>query len=426
MDEKTFSCPHCGAQLPGDASFCPHCARSVRERKEISPPRHVPRRALASALMIVVAAVLVLSLTAWVRNRPRTCESDTGELLYTGRGGTYRLCLSRQDPPAPTPENHYHAVLDDSYRDPVPLYALDPDSGAPVTEAFLQDVASVSAQINSSEQYVSVTCTEPQPSEYYPAAAAAAVTFVDFQLVAPGDYGAELVYTVTMKNGDTLRLTQKERYTSINVYKYTAQDEPMGTIEELQALVDRVTASSDEYDQIYLYLPAVTYEGGLTMEGRCINLYGSVGPDGQRTAFTGPTHITSPRGVREFHDISFLGGGQGTGVRALGTSRLHLIGCRVSGWETGFSAEDQAWINADETVFADNTVGMCFNAQDTPMVSDNFFANDIFQGNGTAVLLERVSGDAPLNFPGTRFTGNGADIDNRCGQEVNLDGAIFE
>lgn len=417
-------CPHCGAALHPEASFCPRCAQSIQPRKEVSPPRHMPRRALASALLILLAAVVLLASTVWLQTRPKTYESDTGELLYTGRAGTYRLCLSRTDPPAPTPENHYHAVLDDSYRDPVPLYALDPDSGAPVTESFLQNTASVSAQINSSETYVSVTCTEPQPSDYYPSAAA--VTFVDFQLVAPGDYEAELVYTVTMKNGDTLRLTQKERYTSINVFQYTAQDEPMETIEELQALVDRVTASSDEYDQIYLYLPAVTYEGGLTMKNRCINLYGSVGPDGQRTTFTGSTQITSPRGVREFHDIHFFGSGQGTGVRALDTSRLHLIGCRVSGWETGFLAEDHAWINADETAFVDNTVGMCFNAQDTPMVSDNFYNNDTFQGNETAVLLERVSGDAPLNFPGTRFTGNGTDIDNRCGQEVDLSKAIFD
>ena len=35
-------CPHCGALLPEGASFCPHCARSVREhREEVSPPWHM-------------------------------------------------------------------------------------------------------------------------------------------------------------------------------------------------------------------------------------------------------------------------------------------------------------------------------------------------------------------------------------------------
>lgn len=422
-DKKT--CPHCGAELPGEASFCPHCARSVRQRKAVSPPRQLSGRVLYSTALIALAVLLVLAAAVWLYTRPRSYGSDTGELLYAGRAGTYRLCLSRADPPAPTPENHYHAVLDESYRDPVPLYALDPDSGAFVTESFMENVASVSAQISSSDEYVSVTCTEPQGNnEYYPSAAA--VTFVDFSLIAPGDREAELVYTITMKNGDVLRLTQKERYSSITVYQYTAQDAPMETIQELQALVDQVAAVSDEYDQIHLYLPAVVYKGGLTMEGRCVNLYGSIGPDGQRTTFTGPTRIASPRGVREFRDIHFLGGGQDTGVQALGTSRLHLIGCRVSGWETGFSAVDNAWINADESTFADNTVGLWFDAQDTPLVSDNFFSGDTFQGNGTAILLEHVSGDAVLKFPGTRFTGNGTDIDNRCGQDVDLSEAIRE
>lgn len=97
----------------------------------------MPRRALTSALLILLAAGLLLALTVWIQTRPKTYESDTGELLYTGRTGTYRLCLSRTDPPVPKPENHYHAVLNDSYRDPVPLYVLDPDSGVPVTETFL-------------------------------------------------------------------------------------------------------------------------------------------------------------------------------------------------------------------------------------------------------------------------------------------------
>lgn len=384
----------------------------------------MPGRALYGALLAVLAAILALAAMGWQYTRPKSYGSDTGELLYANRAGSYRLCLSRADPPVPTPENHYHAILDDSYRDPVPLYVFDEDSGELITDDFMRNVSSITAGISSPDEYVSVTCTEPQPSDYYPSAAA--VTFVDFGIVAPGDHEAELAYTVTMKNGDILRLTQKERYTSISVYQYTAQDEPMETIEELQALVDRITASSDEYDQIHLYLPAVVYEGGLTLEGRCVNLYGSVGPDGRRTAFTGPVRISSPRGVREFHDIHFLGGGQGTGVSACGATRLHLIGCRVSGWETGFLAEDNAWINADETVFADNAVGMCFNAQDTPMVSDNFYSGDTFQNNGIAVLLERVSGDAALEFPGCRFTGNETDIDNRCEHQLELDEAMFE
>ena len=203
------TCPHCGASLPTEASFCPSCAKSIQPRTEVIPPRHMPRRALYSALLVFLAAVLALALALWLSSRPKTYESDTGELLYTTHSGSWRLLLSKQDPPEPTPENHYHAVVDEAYRDPVPLYVMDPDSGAFLTEEFMENVASITAEISCSEEYLSISCTESAASDYYPSAAA--VTFVDFRLVAPGDYEAELVYTVSMKNGDTLRLTQAKR-----------------------------------------------------------------------------------------------------------------------------------------------------------------------------------------------------------------------
>ena len=51
---------------------------------------------------------------------------------------------------------------------------------------------------------------------------------------------------------------------------------------------------------------------------------------------------------------------------------------------------------------------------------------DVFRNNGTAVLLERVSNGEPLSFPEAVFSGNGTDIDNRCGHEVDISDAIFE
>lgn len=42
------------------------------------------------------------------------------------------------------------------------------------------------------------------------------------------------------------------------------------------------------------------------------------------------------------------------------------------------------------------------------------------------MLLEEVPSDEPLNFQGCRFTDNGVDIDNRCGQPVEISQAIFE
>ena len=54
-------CPHCGAHLPDMASFCPHCAQSVTQRRELHPPRRLPRRVLRGALLVLVLGALALS-----------------------------------------------------------------------------------------------------------------------------------------------------------------------------------------------------------------------------------------------------------------------------------------------------------------------------------------------------------------------------
>lgn len=414
-------CPHCGASLHEEASFCPYCARTVNEREEVRPPRHMPRRALYSAL-IVFAAVAALALLAFgVHNRPRTYESDTGELEYGG----YRLLLTRGWDVEPVPLASFHAMIDYAYRTPAPLYAISLEDGTAAPDAFLDGVASVTAAISSPNSLVGISCTEPEAqSEYYPEAAV--LSLVDFILKGPGDCAAELLYTITMKNGDVIRMRQAYTFESVSIYTYTAQDAPMDTIEELQALVDRVCEEIGEYDQLHLYLPAITYAGGLEIRGRLVKLYGSLAPDGQRTAFTGTTRISSPQGVSAFQDIAFQGSGQDVGILVSGTTRFQLVNCRVSGWETGYQAVDSAWIDADGTIFADNRMGLCFDSADTPMVSDNYYTGNTFQNNDTAVLLKRVGSDAPLGFPDTLFTGNGTDIDNRCGQELELEGAVFK
>ena len=47
--ERNQTCPHCGAALPGEASFCPYCAESVNRRTELTPPSPA-QRPLAEAL----------------------------------------------------------------------------------------------------------------------------------------------------------------------------------------------------------------------------------------------------------------------------------------------------------------------------------------------------------------------------------------
>ena len=415
------NCPYCGAALPEEASFCLHCAKVINERMTPVPPRHMPRRALYSALLIVFALAVALTATWWRNSQPHTYESDTGEVFYGG----YRLILSAIDPIAPAAEINLRALAGDSYRTAVHLYVTAQDDDTLLTDEFMENVASAAVEVNCPDAYLTMTCSEVQQhNEFYPEAAA--MIFIDYSIAEQGEHVAELIWTITMKNGDTIRMTQRQRVTSVSVYRYTAQDAPMNTVEELQDLVDRVSAETGAYDQLYLYLPAITYDGGLTLS-RSVYLYGSVSPDGQRTTFTGPMEIAAPTGVPYFENVAFQGDGQGVGVHARGDgTRFHLVSCQVSGWETGFLATEGAWINAGETHFTDNGVAMCFDITNTPRVSDSEYSDNVFENNGTAVLIGQIPQDTVLKFPGSRFTGNGADIDNRCGQPLDLSGAVFE
>ena len=77
------------SQLPAGASFCPHCAQDINQRKKISPPRHVPRRVLYSALMVLAALLLAGGL--YLRGRPQVYDNGTAEVLYTDGGVTYQV-----------------------------------------------------------------------------------------------------------------------------------------------------------------------------------------------------------------------------------------------------------------------------------------------------------------------------------------------
>ena len=227
-----------------------------------------------------------------------------------------------------------------------------------------------------------------------------------------------------MKNGDTIRLYQQVDLEVIPTLHYTPENCAMNTAGELQALVDEINKTADPEAIVYLHLPAVTYQGGLVMEGRPINLLGSEGENGARTTFTGPVHLAYSSGtISFFENIDFMGSGGGTGVSAL--SRLHLTNCRLSGWDTAVFCAESAWVNTDQCIFSDNGVGLHINNAESN-ISDSLFEGNTFQNNQTAVLLEQMGVETPLKFPGTLFTGNGTDIDNRCGQELELERTIFQ
>lgn len=187
-----------------------------------------------------------------------------------------------------------------------------------------------------------------------------------------GDYEAHLVFTVTMKNHDVIRVRQTHHFHAAKTYTHTPEDASMYTAAEVQALLEEIARTAEKDAEVNVRLPAVTYDGALTLDRRAVNLYGSADAAGVRTTFTAPIRLAYSGGaISCFEGIDFTGNG-GTGISA--ASRLHLTSCRLSGWETAALCEETAWVNADQCIFSDND----------------------------------------------------ADIDNRCGQELELDQTIFQ
>ena len=412
-------CPHCGAQLPDMASFCPHCAQSVTQRREFRPPRRLPRRVLRGALLVLVLGTLALS--AYLYTRPKVYDNGAAEVIYTDDDGSYQLLLNYFGDRF-QPMTDYSEELEEgtTSNKPSRLFINHVDTGVNAKEAFLRKVEAITVELlqggDSPEPW---QYTQPQASDYdLEAASRSILTYTD----RSGDM--ELRWTIRMKNGDTIRLYQRMALGVVPTRHFYPEDVPMDTMEDLQALVDEINGTITSDIIVYIHLPAVTYEGSLLLEQRSLNLIGSEGPDGAHTTFTGTLQATAQKGyICQFQNLCFTGDGEGVGVSA--SARINFSDCQFAGWRTGVLCYGSSWVNIKDSVFEDNTVGFHFNSTSDNR-NDHMYSGNLFRRNGTAVLLESVPGDQALYFEGTRFSRNGADIDNRCGHEVSIAAAIFE
>ena len=411
-------CPRCGAELHENSAFCPYCAESINARTVQEPPRPRPVKAIRAAVTLAVIAAVALGI--WLYTRPKTYDAgETAELLYTDSDGTYQLLLNVSgDRFTPLYWIDLPSERDFDFRIPTRLYVTHGESGANAREVFLKKIDSAEVEIvQPGDSPCPMVCTQPAPHDAVPEAAM--VSLLDYRAETGP---VELVWTLNMKNGDTLVLRQKINIYPIRTYSYSAEDTPMDTIGDLQALITEIEQTVEQTAVINIYLPAVTYAGGLVLSDRAVNLYGST--DGTaRTTFTGTTQVTAGQSpIYYFYDIDFIGDGSGVGLSA--SARLHLTGCYVSGWRTGLLCYDQ-WVNTMNTTFENNEVGFHFNSSGG--VPSNYnYTGTRFVGNGTGVLLERVPTDQALIFNDCLFSRNGTDIDNRCGQPVDITKAVFE
>lgn len=226
----------------------------------------------------------------------------------------------------------------------------------------------------------------------------------------------EIVWTLRMKNGDVLILTQTIELLPQEVRTYSTADTPLDTAEQLQALLDDIAGACDADTSVTVYLPEVTYDAPITV-GCAVELVGS------GTTFTAPITVAPlkntdlTRAFVRFRQINFTGDGSGTGITA--AAPTYLEESRVTGWAVGGEAVTGGWLYLRGSHVADCGVGIRYSSAYSS--SYTYFADKMtFVQNGTALELLCMPPRAYAVLEDCRFRGNDVDVANPGGYRIEV------
>ena len=408
------SCIHCGAQLPDAAGFCPYCRRRQTEQDE----RKIRRRSWGKVILIGAVVLLALlvwgaaSLISYLRYTPGSFSSQTSSIEYSDRSGSYVLNLRWETGESAAEVSR---VLSEGQEGTATslLYAFDAENGEDRRAAFLRRMESVSVEALPRNGSEAMTLGNPGADGSSVRGVAVGYT------TACGTN--DIVWTIRMKNGDTITLRHALRTVRQRSQSYSYQNYDLTTLEKLEAFLQQIQTGSTADTVTTIYLPPVQYEGGLRLDTRAFAFVGS--SDGeQSTAFTDTVYVEvrTPQ-IAEFSNIRFLGEG-GTGLSA--TEGAILRGCSFEGWNIGVDSRDGSWVAAYDCDFIANGVGFRFNSG-TATLSSPTYSGNRFVGNGVGFQILKTPSRVVLGFPGCTFERNSTDIDNPIYQGVNTKGATF-
>ncbi len=226
----------------------------------------------------------------------------------------------------------------------------------------------------------------------------------------------EIVWTLRMKNGDVLTLTQTIELLPQEVRTYSTADTPLETAQELQALLDRLAEEYDADMSITVELPDVTYDAPVSV-GCAVTLKGS------GTAFAAPVTVMSLSDTERCHayvrfsEVSFEGDGSGTGVTA--RAPTYLENCRVTGWAVGGEAVTGGWVYLHGGYIGGNGVGARYDSAYSNSYTYTIRRID-FLNNTTALELLCLPPNSYAALDDCRFRGNGTDVYNPGGYRIEV------
>lgn len=423
-----MTCKFCGAELPQGATFCPSCNKSQIEKIQAKPPRPWRRRAAYLTAAVVLLAVAALA-AFWPKAEPTEATESTaafqssqinnkeGVGYVTFNEGTSQFVLSlSSDGTGEANKKIVQTVYgSDAYQ--IPCQLIVEKDGEPANEEFMALLEEVSVEIttNSGEP---MEATRPAQMDAYPSAA-----LVSLVTVSPANEECELQWVMSLKNGVAITIRQTIVVEEGPKVRYFADEYPMSTDEELDALLAQILEETPENTLIQLFLPAVTYEKPHTFADRSYQVLGAI-EDENITVFRDTVTFSAENNVHT--DIqNVLLEGSGTGVAVQTNVSTTMFFCTVQDWETGFKAEGRGTVRLEDCTFQRNQVGILWDSE-TGYNLEGMNLRSSFLDNGTALELRRVPSNIGLSFVNCTFSGNETDIQNDSGCPVDLSESTVE
>lgn len=416
------SCIQCGAPLHDEANFCHVCEHSQVEKLPHAIPCSHKRikHLLMLCFLLISAGVLLCAAVQKAVSQPDSIQyiSDH-EAVFRNGSDTYRLGVSFEDEAIFTAENSYYTATIGSREEFCKwthLYALN-DTGT-AREEFLSlleraYVESFDAESGQLRNTFEVDICEDESSLK--------------ALLCPVYFNSEtgkrdLVWHILLTTGDELIFRQSMEIKEKTTLVFTADDWMMNTIEDLRMLIQYIESTTTIDDEVILYLPAVIYEGGLTL-GRGYTIYGSQGIKNS-TTFTDTVVCSAPEPqIVQFVNITFEGNGSGTGlIDYCGTS---LDQCTLRNWEVAAKTGNSGWILSFNSTYQNNRTAIEFNCVRT-WYNISEYPNNRFIDNKNALVIYQIVPISTFTFENSLFRGNENNVINFTDQSIDLTGAIVE